>query len=131
MTRPSIETIAIPRLRRCAAPLGMTGLVLGAVVAGPALGQASGAPPVDITMTVRPIRSGGSEVAAIAVRTEIRGSLDRAASAFSVRTPITYAGVRHIADRVDSLVVRDATGVLAIRVEDDATNPAGFPYYRH
>jgi hypothetical protein len=106
-------------------------LVLGAVVAGPALGQTPGPPPVDIAMTVRPVRSGGSEVVAIAVRTEIRGSLDRTASTFSARAPITYAGVRHIADRVDSLVVRDATGVLALRVEDDRTNPAGFPYYRH
>ena len=82
-------------------------------------------------VSVRPVRAGGSEVTAIAVRTEIRGSLDSAGTRFSVRAPITYAGVRNIADRVDSLTIRDASGALALRVEDDPVNRGGFPFYRH
>lgn len=48
-----------------------------------------------------------------------------------MRSPITYAGRGGIADRVDSLVVRDATGVVALTVVDDPVNRGGFPYYRH
>src|SRR5215203_5223361 len=88
--------------------------------AGPALSQRTApASPVELTMTVRPLRGGAPEVTAIQVRTEIRGALDRAGSSFSVRAPVTYAGVRNIADRVDSLTIVDANGPLSLRVEDD------------
>src|SRR5688572_1875573 len=100
--------------------------------AAPVLSQGTApASPVEITMTVRPLRGGGSEVTAIQVRTEIRGALDRAGSSFSVKAPVTYAGVRNIADRVDSLTIVDGNGPLALRVEDDPADRGGFPYYRH
>ena len=110
----------------------MKWMLLLAALTTPALGQ--GVTPtsdVELTTTVRPVRDGGPEVTAIAVRTEIRGALGAAASGFSVRAPITYASVRNIADRVDSLAVRDANGVLGLRAEDDPIDRGGFPYYRH
>lgn len=84
----------------------------------------------ELSLTVRPVRAGAAEVSAIAVRVEMQG-LSNGESAFSVRAPITYAGVRHIADRIDSLELRDASGVVAVTTHDDPVNPGGFPFYRH
>ena len=100
--------------------------------AAPVVSQSTApASPVEITMTVRPLRGGVPEVTTIQVRTEIRGALDQAGSSFSVQAPVTYAGVRNIADRVDSLIIVDANGPLSLRVEDDPADRGGFPYYRH
>jgi hypothetical protein len=92
--------------------------------------RGDGGPQPELNLTVRPIRADGPEVIAIAVRIEMRGLLTRGAP-FSVRSPITYAGVRHIADRIDSLELRDASGVVPFAVQDDPVNPGGFPFYRH
>ncbi len=77
------------------------------------------------------MRNGGPEVVALAVRAEVRGLSAAASRSFRVSAPITYAGVRNIADRVDSLVLRDASGVVPLTTQNDAANPGGFPYYRH
>ena len=73
----------------------------------------------------------GDDVVAIEVRTELKGLPDSAGTSFSLSAPITYAGVRGIADRVQNLEVKDTRGVVSFRVEDDKANPGGFPYYRH
>lgn len=52
-------------------------------------------------------------------------------AAFSLRAPITYAGVRGIADRVQRLVVRDAIGDVPLALTDEPADPGGFPNYRH
>jgi len=51
--------------------------------------------------------------------------------AFSVRAPVTYAGVRGIADRVERLTVQDSIGVVTLTPSDDPPDPGGFPSYRH
>ncbi|MGH7615613.1 MAG: hypothetical protein ACREPM_00115, partial [Gemmatimonadaceae bacterium] len=82
-----------------------------------------------LDFTWRPIRDGTSGVTAIAV-TEV---LSAAANphAFSIRAPITYAGVRGIADRVEQLVVRDSLGDVPLERSDEPAHPGGFPNYRH
>ncbi len=79
----------------------------------------------------RPVRDGGPDVAAIEVRTSLIGFPDSVGRSFSVTAPITYAGVRGIADRVQNLEVKDPAGVVTFHVEDDKANPGGFPFYRH
>ena len=77
----------------------------------------------------RPVRDGTPEVAAIEVTQTLHGVRD--SSAFSLRAPVTYAGVRGIADRVQRLTVSDGAGPVPLSSPvDDPADPGGFPYYR-
>src|SRR5262249_51490228 len=80
-------------------------------------------------VVARPVRDGGPQITALAVREEIRGTLDRR-KPFSLRVGIVHTGRRGIADRVDSLTMRDATGVVPLAIEDDPVNASGYTYYR-
>ncbi|HSQ28499.1 MAG TPA: hypothetical protein VLN49_01540, partial [Gemmatimonadaceae bacterium] len=51
--------------------------------------------------------------------------------ALSLRAPVTYAGVRGIADRVQHLTVRDSIGDVPLEASDEPADPGGFPNYRH
>ena len=77
----------------------------------------------------KPVRDGDSNVVAIAVRTTLSGF--PASPGFSLKVPITYAGVPDIALHTEQLSVRDARGEIALTITDDAPNPGGFPFYRH
>lgn len=87
--------------------------------------------PLTLDMTVRPVRGGSAEVTAVEVKWRVDGVLQQTAKPFSVQTPITYAGRTGIADRVEGLVLQDSSGEVSLKVEDDPTDPAGFPFYRH
>jgi hypothetical protein len=84
-----------------------------------------------LAITVRPVRGGSAEVIGVDVREEIRGPISRGGRAFSVASPIIYASRGPIADRVESLTVRDRGGVVPLTVQNDPVNRGGFPYYRH
>jgi hypothetical protein len=103
-------------------------LILAASVAQAQRGDSALA--TEVSLSVRSTRGGAAEVGSIAVRVEVRGAVTKS-GAFSVRAPITYAGVRQIADRIDSLAMRDATGAVPLTTSDDPTDPGGFPFYRH
>ena len=78
----------------------------------------------------RPVRDGTAEVTAIQVTQTLHGVRD--STAFVLRAPITYAGVRGIAERVERLAVRDDAGPVPLSSPvDDPPDPGGFPYYRH
>ena len=97
----------------------------------PSTGASPATSGTDMAVTLRPVRSGGAQVVAVAVREEIRGSIAQAKQPFSLRVPIVYTSRGGIADRVDSLVVRDASGPVPLRIENDPTNASGYTYYRH
>jgi hypothetical protein len=80
---------------------------------------------------LRPVRDGGTDVTAIAVRQVIRNGNLGADERLSLTAPIVYAGVVGIADRVENLVVTDREGVVPLAVTNDAAVPGGFPYFRH
>jgi carboxypeptidase C (cathepsin A) len=82
----------------------------------------------EIRAVLQPVRESTAEVTRVAVRLEIRGG---PWPALSLSTPITYASRTGIADRVDKLVLRDRDGVVPLRIENDPSNPGGFPFYRH
>lgn len=86
--------------------------------------------PVSIETIVRPVRA-GAEVAYVQVRSELRGTPDQSTRPLSFRAPIVYASVPEIADRVDSLTLRDSSGDVPFAIENDPVNRAGFPFYRH
>jgi hypothetical protein len=80
-------------------------------------------------LRLKPVRDSGDKVTAIEVRAEVHGSEPPAA--FSLTTPVNYAGNPGIADRVEKLVLRDRHGIVPLRIQDDPANPGGFPYFRH
>ena len=82
-------------------------------------------------MVIRPVRNGGAEVTSVRVRWRLDNLSLKIGEPFRIAAPITYAGRTGIADRVDSLTIRDVSGVVPYSVENDSVNPAGFPYYRH
>lgn len=94
----------------------------------PQLGQSQSVPSA-FTVSWRPVRDGTPEVAAIEVVETLASPTNR--SAFSLRAPVTYAGVRGIADRVERLTVRDSGGDVALSIEDEPPHPGGFPNFRH
>ena len=101
------------------------------LVSATAVNAQRGAPPSgNLTYTVRPLAQNGSEVSAVEVRAEFRGAVPSGRT-FTVQAPIVYASVRDIADRIDSLAVRDAAGAVGLTIVNDAENPGGFPYFRH
>lgn len=87
-------------------------------------------PPLELAITVRPLRASGAEVRAVAVREEIRGAIDQT-QPFSLRIGIVYVSRSGIADRVDSLVMRDTSGVVSLKIENDPEDKGGYTYYRH
>lgn len=89
------------------------------------------APVTTFDVLFRPVREDGREVTAIEVRGELRGGAPPAGQPFSIQAPITYASVTGIADRIEALQLRDASGSVPLVVQDDPVNPGGFPYYRH
>ena len=99
---------------------------------GTAIAQAAPATPAyALAITLRPVRDTGGEVTAVAVREELRGSLTQDLRPLSLRVGIVYTSRAGIADRVDSLVMRDAAGVVPLTIEDDPADPSGYTYYRH
>src|SRR5512146_64862 len=82
-----------------------------------------------LALTWRPVRDGSPEVAALAVAETL--SAAAGPRALSLRAPITYAGVRGIADRIQRLVVRDSIGDVPLEASDEPADPGGFPNYRH
>ena len=112
----------------------LSGLLMASVMASGACARQAPTPPsppgTTLTISVRPVRGGNPEVTAVEFREEIRGPLSTTRP-FSLASPIVYAGRTGIADRVDAVVVRDASGDVPVTVENDPVNRGGFPYYRH
>lgn len=88
------------------------------------------APLFDLAITLRPVRNGAPDVQSIAIREEIRGAIDQTRP-LSLRIGIVYVSRGGIADRVDSLVMHDALGDVALEVDNDAEDKSGYTYYRH
>ncbi|MEA1940769.1 MAG: hypothetical protein U9P68_00840 [Pseudomonadota bacterium] len=104
-----------------------------ALPAEPARGQSNAAPaePGVFEVLLRPVRDGGTEVTAIAVRATIRGGELAGDERLRLTAPVVYAGVPGIADRVEDLQVTDRHGIVPLSAEDGPAAPGGFPYFRH
>ena len=121
-----------PQYRRIA-PLALLALLalLSATAPAQRRPRTTGAVVGTVEHVWKPVRDGGAEVTAIEVRTVVQLQSDSVVQAFSLNAPITYAGVAGIADRVRNFEVTDALGTVPLRIENDAPNAGGFPFYRH
>jgi hypothetical protein len=84
----------------------------------------------ELSLVARPVRNGAPQIQYLAVQEDIRGAIDQR-KPLSLRVGIVHTGRRGIADRVDSLAMRDAAGVVPLKVEDDPVNASGYTHYRH
>src|SRR4051794_1625776 len=110
--------------------LGLAAIVSLPVHASGQRGRGPAVPPTGTFEVVwRPVRDGTPEVTAIEVKETLRDAVSPAA--FAVRAPVTYAGVRGIADRIERLTVQDSAGAVTLTPTDDPPDPGGFPNYRH
>jgi hypothetical protein len=111
--------------------LAAAGRVAAAALASLAVGvspsQSQTAPAFDAVF--KPVRDGGPDVTAIAVRSTVRGA--PADKLLVLNAPVVYAGVYGVADRVKDLTVTDGQGPVALTVSEDKPAPGGFPYFRH
>jgi len=124
-------TLPVSRARRltCGASL-VAALALGGGTLPAQRAASREAPAGTISHVWKPERGEGTQVTAIAVRTVVETLPAEAAERFTLSVPITYAGVRGIAERVQDLVVRDEEGDVPLVAEDEAPHPGGFPHYR-
>jgi predicted metalloprotease with PDZ domain len=100
------------------------------ILSAPAAQDEPDADGVEASVSLHPVRDGGAEVTAIEVKAEFTGNIP-GAEGFSLQSPIVYAGRTGMAESIDDLLVRDAAGAVSLKVEDDADNTGGFPFYRH
>ncbi|MFN8666853.1 MAG: hypothetical protein U0164_06570 [Gemmatimonadaceae bacterium] len=89
------------------------------------------APQTALSIVVRPVRASLPEVQQVVIEATIAAIADAARARLCFRAPITYAGRTGIADRVSNLRLRDASGDVAVTIENETSDPGGFPYYRH
>lgn len=92
------------------------------------VGRVSDEPVLDYA--IRPVRAAGAEVSAVRVRVRI-GAPSTMRGPFSLRAPLTYAGVRGIANGMENMQARDQVGVIPLQRSDDASDRSGFARYRH
>lgn len=112
----------------------LTRTIVALLAIAPTFAQSQRAPTPDrqpsaFTLSWRPVRDGTPDVTAIEVVETLTSPENRAA--FSLRAPITYAGVRGIADRIERLTVRDSAGDIPLKIDDEPAHPGGFPNFRH
>lgn len=82
------------------------------------------------TVELRPELDGEGVVEAIYVTSTLAGGLIEGEKRLTLSSPIVYANVFGIADRVTELDVRDADGPIEFTVADDEPAPGGYPYFR-
>ncbi|MBB5519562.1 M61 family metallopeptidase [Amphiplicatus metriothermophilus] len=83
-----------------------------------------------LEIVLRPVRDAAGVVSAIDVDAVLRGALQPGAEALVLDTPVVYAGVYGIADRVEDLRASDAKGAISFAAADEEPHPGGFPHYR-
>lgn len=86
---------------------------------------------VQCNLTIRPVRAAGTDVTTVEVHEQIEGKPTPKVVPFSLRAPITYASVAGIADAMENIELRDQTGAVPLKTQDDAVDPSGYPFYRH
>jgi len=88
-------------------------------------------PAFPFAITLTPVRDATGVVTAIDVEENIAAGTNSDKKPFSLIAPIANVGVTQIADRVTDLTVKDQTGSVTLRSEDDPPAVRGSAYYRH
>ncbi|MDP1875872.1 hypothetical protein [Phenylobacterium sp.] len=102
--------------------------LLAILMMGAGVPDAGASEPAPFKITLKPLTGGDQEVDAL----DVRWTLDMpAGSTFDLTAPITYAGVEGVADRIEIISARDASGPIPFTTSDDPPHPGGFPHFRH
>lgn len=102
------------------------------VLCGAMLGLIGSAHAVEpgLTIVVKPLVTDG-KVGAVAVREQLTGGAPPASALLRLHAPLAVYGVPNLADKIVDLTATDATGPLALTIENDP-KPTGYvTAYRH
>lgn len=82
-----------------------------------------------LVLTLHPTMGADTKVAGIDVALELNG-IDAKTGHFAFRIPVEFAGIKHVADRVENLEVRNTAGVLKLKQVDEPPDAGGSLFWR-
>lgn len=90
------------------------------------------APPAEpqLSLTLRPTPGREGTVAAIDVSLDLREVDHTAGKPFSLRIPVEFAGVKHVADRIENLQVSTPEGPIKVTPVDEPPDVGGSLFWR-
>jgi len=107
--------------------LGLSGRVLVNVTAW---SDKTPSPNQQLSVTLRPMLGSEGKVALMDVDLDLSGIHPQAGEAFSLRIPIEFAGVKHVADRIEDLQVTSREGSLHLTQLDEPPDRGGSLFWR-
>lgn len=94
--------------------------------------QAEGKTPAtsQLDVTLRPTLGSDGKVAAMDVALDLRGIRLEPGQSFSLRIPVEFAGVKHVADRIENLEVRSHGALINLSQVDEPPDAGGSLFWR-
>jgi hypothetical protein len=83
-----------------------------------------------LSVTLRPTLGSDGKVAAIDVALDLSGIRPKAGQPFSLRIPVEFAGVKHVADRIENLEARSHEGLVNLSQVDEPPDAGGSLFWR-
>lgn len=83
-----------------------------------------------LAVTLRPMLSPDGGVGAIDVTLDIEGASGEAGKPYALHVPIEFAGISHVADRIEGLEARSGDAVVRLSQADDPPDAGGSLYWR-
>ncbi len=92
--------------------------------------SSSSAAHAQLAITLRPMPGADGKVATVDVALELNGLHPEAGKRFSLRIPVEFAGVKHVADRIENLEVRSDDGPVKLEQVDEPPDAGGSLFWR-
>ena len=83
-----------------------------------------------LSLTLHPVLAPESKVSAIDVALDLSGIRADPGQPFSLRIPIEFAGVKHVADRIENLQVTGPAGPISLSQVDEPPDAGGSLFWR-
>ncbi len=87
-------------------------------------------PAPQLVITLRPTVSADAKVVGIDIALELNGVDAKAEGRFALRIPAEFAGIKHVADRVENLEARSASGAVSLKQVDEPPDAGGSLFWR-
>lgn len=92
--------------------------------------QTTTPPRSKLSLTLRPTVVSEGTVAAIDVELDLAGTSPEAGQTFSLRIPIEFAGVKHVADRIENLQIKSHENLLSPTQVNEPPDAGGSLFWR-
>ena len=84
-----------------------------------------------LSVTIRPERDGSSKFTDVEVELEIGVGDTESKQPFALYIPVEFAGIKHVADRIENLEARTKDGPVTLDRHDDPPDAGGSLFWRH